>query len=72
MKNEKPLPTFYLTFLIMALCFSNCSDTERFVIGGKPFALGAIILAVFVLLVVLSMGVVGVWLIVSAKRESHD
>lgn len=71
MKNEKPLPTLVFTFLIMALC-CNCSDTGRFVIGGKPFALGAIILAVFVLLVVLSMGVVGVWLIVSAKRESHD
>ncbi len=68
MKNGNLLPTFLLTFLIMAIC-CYCGDTDRFVIGGKPFALGSIILAVFVLLVVLSVGVAGVWLIVSAKRQ---
>jgi len=64
MKNGNLLPTF----LIMALC-CNCGDTNRFVIAGKPFALGSIILAVFVLLALLSMSVAGVWLIVSAKRQ---
>jgi len=66
--QEEPSPLTQL-LLIFFIGLSGCGDTDRFVVGGKPFAIGSIIVGVAVLLILLAIGAMGVYLLVSGLRE---
>jgi hypothetical protein len=54
-----------LTFLLML----SCCDSDKVVLGGTPVAVWSIVISVIGLIVALSMGITGAYLLFTALRK---